>query len=100
MVYIICYLLLLLLFDIIITEKQLIIKCFQKKIKGCDKMKHSKIRNALKDANIKQWELAEMLGIAETTLCVKLRRELPDREQEQIMKLIYEKGGAKNDENN
>ena len=41
-----------------------------------------------------------MLGIAETTLCVKLRRELPDREQEQIMKLIYEKGGAKNDENN
>ena len=63
-------------------------------------MKNSKIRNALKDANIKQWELAEMLGIAETTLCVKLRRELPDREQEQIMKLIYEKGGAKNDENN
>ena len=51
-------------------------------------MKNIKIRQALKLANIKHWELAEILGIAESTLCVKLRRELSEQEQNRILAII------------
>lgn len=53
-------------------------------------MKNLNIRNALAQNNMKQWQLADYLGISEYTLCKKLRRELPDREQEKIMKVILE----------
>lgn len=53
-------------------------------------MKNLIIRTALKNANMKQWQLAELLGIHETTLCVKLRKELPKEEQERIVALIKE----------
>lgn len=53
-------------------------------------MNNLKIRNALKKAGIKQWELADLLGCAESTLCIKLRRELPDEEQQRIISIINE----------
>jgi transcriptional regulator with PAS, ATPase and Fis domain len=56
-----------------------------------EKMKTKKnieIRQALKEANICHWELAEKLGIAESTLCVKLRKELPPEEKEKILMII------------
>lgn len=48
------------------------------------------IRNTLKKHNFKQWKLAEILGISETTLVRKLRKELSQDEQEKIIKLIKE----------
>jgi predicted XRE-type DNA-binding protein len=53
-------------------------------------MKNLIIRIALTNANMKQWQLADLLGIHETTLCVKLRKELPKEEQERIVALIKE----------
>lgn len=46
------------------------------------------IRNALKEYGVKQWQLAELLGCGEYTLCRKLRRELPKEEQERIAEII------------
>lgn len=46
------------------------------------------IRNALKEYGVKQWQLAELLGCGEYTLCRKLRRELPREEQERIVEII------------
>lgn len=51
-------------------------------------MKNQEIRNAMKENNIKQWELAEMLGISENTMCRKLRKELPDEEKQHILEII------------
>lgn len=51
-------------------------------------MKNQEIRNAMKENNIKQWELAEMLGISENTMCRKLRKELPDEEKKRILEII------------
>lgn len=51
-------------------------------------MKNEMIRKALKDSGMKQWELAEMLGISEFTLSRKLRNELPQEEKERILNLI------------
>ena len=51
-------------------------------------MANAKIREALKENNLRQWELADLLGIAETTLCVRLRKELPENEKKEIIALI------------
>ena len=51
-------------------------------------MKNQENRNAMKENNIKQWELAEMLGISENTMCRKLRKELPDEEKKRILEII------------
>lgn len=46
------------------------------------------IKNLLWVHGIKQYELAQMLGITEWTLSRKLRSELPDEEKERIKTLI------------
>lgn len=51
-------------------------------------MKNIKIRETLKIANMKHWELADLLGISPYTLSVRLRKELPGEEQERIITLI------------
>lgn len=51
-------------------------------------VKNQEIRNAMKENNIKQWELAEMLGISENTMCRKLRKELPDEDKQRILEII------------
>lgn len=47
-----------------------------------------RIRCALKNNGLKQWELAEMLDISEGALCRKLRKELPEDEQERFIAVI------------
>ena len=47
-----------------------------------------KIREALREANMKQWQLADVLGVHEKTLCCKLRHELSEDEQSRIIELI------------
>ena len=39
------------------------------------KTSNSDIRNLLKAKNIKHWKLADLLGVSETTLVRKLRKE-------------------------
>lgn len=51
-------------------------------------MKNNEIREALKEANMKQWQLAELLHISEFTLSRKLRKEIPEDEKREIISLI------------
>jgi predicted XRE-type DNA-binding protein len=39
-------------------------------------------------AGIKQWQLAEAMGISETHLSRKLRKELPQEEKQNILDII------------
>lgn len=57
---------------------------------------NQKITQALKDTRTYQWELAEMLDISETTLCKKLRKELPEDEQDIIVAMIKNEAGGRN----
>lgn len=52
------------------------------------KMTNKKIRIAMIEHNLKQWELAELLGIDESVFCRKMRKELPEDEQNRIVSLI------------
>lgn len=50
--------------------------------------KNLEIRKALSDANLKHWQLADILGISEGRLSVKLRHEFPPEERERILTII------------
>ena len=53
-------------------------------------MKNMKIRQALLEVSMKNYQLAEIMGISEFTLSRKLRNELPKEEQERIISIIKE----------
>lgn len=51
-------------------------------------MSNQVIRETIKATGVKQWEIAEEMGISEFTLSRKLRRDLPDIEKAEIMRAI------------
>ena len=55
-------------------------------------LKNERIRIAMIQKNLKQYEVAKILGIHESVLCRKLREELPDEEQDEIIAIIEERG--------
>lgn len=69
--------------------------------KGEKFMNNMKVRNVIKEKRLFYYEVAEMLGISEFTLSRKLRKELPQEEQEKIISVIddFMKGGIKNAKN-
>lgn len=51
-------------------------------------MTNEKIRDAMRIANVRQWEVADALGVHEATFCVWLRHELPAEKQNEILATI------------
>lgn len=51
-------------------------------------MKNYEIKVELMKRGMKQYELAELLGIADSALSRKLRKELPDEEKQRILEII------------
>ena len=60
-------------------------------------MNNIKIRKALAANMMKLYQLDEILGVSEATRCRMLRSELPEDEQNRIVKLIEEKAGEQHD---
>lgn len=56
-------------------------------------MKNQEIKNMAKQSGVRMWMIADVLGIADTTFCRKLRRELPAEEKERIFSIIQELAG-------
>ncbi len=53
-------------------------------------MKNLDIRELLKEKRVRQWQVADKLGIAEMTLVRKLRYELTAEEKQKIFTIIEE----------
>ncbi len=51
-------------------------------------MTNEKVRTALFVNNVRQWRLAEKLGVSESVISRKLRTELPDEEQQKLVEII------------
>ena len=47
-------------------------------------MENQDLREAFRVANVRQWEVAEALGISEMTMVKWLRRELPEEKKLRI----------------
>ena len=59
-------------------------------------MNNREIRKQAKNKGVRLWEIAEMLGITDSTFSKKLRRELPQEEQDIILAISKEKRRWKN----
>lgn len=53
---------------------------------------NKEIRREIGARGLKQWQVADALGISEATLSKKLRKELPNDEKEKILAVIEELG--------
>ena len=53
-------------------------------------MNNKTIRQLAKDKGVLLWEIAEQLGITDGNFSRRLRRELPDEEQQRIATIIEE----------
>lgn len=52
------------------------------------------VREAIKNSSLHQYEIAYAIGISEATLCVWLRRELPDDRKQLIYNAIQKLSAA------
>ena len=48
-------------------------------------MNNIEIREAIKESGFKHWQIADMIGIADTTFCRMLRRDLPEDKKQEIL---------------
>lgn len=53
-------------------------------------MQNTDIRDAVSSADLKLWQIADALGIADCNFSRKLRKELPAEEKEKIFSIIRE----------
>lgn len=53
-------------------------------------MTNQDIRQAATGAGVKLWQIADALGIADTTFSRKLRKELPQADKNRIFSIITE----------
>ena len=51
-------------------------------------MTNKEIRRAAAAAGVRQWQIADQLGMADSNFSRKLRRELPEEEKTRIMGII------------
>lgn len=51
---------------------------------------NQEVREALQNKGMKQWELADLLGVSEFTLTRWLRKELTEAKKELLLKAINE----------
>lgn len=58
-------------------------------------MANMKVKVAILNSGLKQWQVAELIGIRDDAFSRKLRYELPEEEQNKIIEAIrqYLKGG-------
>lgn len=53
------------------------------------------VRTTAKEKGVRLWEIAEHLKISDPTMTRKLRKELPDSEKQEIIKIIDELSAKK-----
>ena len=58
-------------------------------------MKNKKIRDAIEEAGLRHWQLADKIGISPATLCVWLRHELTGKRLERVQAALEALSGGK-----
>ena len=53
-------------------------------------MRNLDVRNMISDSSLKYWEIAEKLGITDSTFSRKLRKEFSEKEKNKIIEIINE----------
>ena len=59
-------------------------------------MRNLDVRRAAAGAGVKLWQIAEAMGMADSSLSRKLRRELPESEKAEIFRIVERLGREAN----
>ena len=51
-------------------------------------MENIEIREAIRESGFRHWQIADIIGVADTTFCRMLRRELPESKKQEILTAI------------
>ena len=51
-------------------------------------MCNTAIRNAIQNAGVRHWMVADKLGVSETTFCRMLRKELPVERRKEVLEAV------------
>lgn len=51
-------------------------------------MCNTDIREAIKKAGLRQWMIADKMGMSETTFCRILRKELSEEQKKEILEVV------------
>lgn len=54
------------------------------------RVSNSEIREAARTAGVKLWEIAEKMGVTDANFSRKLRREFPDDERNEVLRIIQD----------
>lgn len=57
-------------------------------------MNNIEIRKAIKESGFKHWQIADIIGVADTTFCRMLRRELSEDKKQEILTAIQTAKGT------
>ena len=49
---------------------------------------NKEVREAIKDSGFRHWQIADAMGIGETTFCYKLRHELSEGDKQKVYQAI------------
>ena len=63
---------------------------FSAKVQKMTTIHNVEIREAIKKAHIKKWQLAELMDIQDSSLSRKLRYEIQGKEKTRILNIIHE----------
>lgn len=58
-------------------------------------MKNKKIRDAIEEAGLRHWQLADEIGICPATLCIWLRHELTGERLERVQAALEALSGGR-----
>lgn len=55
---------------------------------------NQEIKKIMKEHKVKQWQIAERLGVSEFTFCRWMRHELPEDKKRLVLEAVNALGGA------
>ena len=55
---------------------------------------NQEVKKAMKEHKVKQWQIAERLGVSEFTLCRWMRHELPEEKKRMVLEAVEALGGV------
>lgn len=89
-VIVVCY-------NVIVTQMCAVVNKYQRKGAEILKIANNDIKTQARKSGIYLWQVAQRLGITDSTFSRKLRRELPQEEKEKIFDIIEELRGENNE---
>lgn len=49
---------------------------------------NARVRQAMREAGVRQWQIAEVIGMSESSFCLMMKREMAENKQKKLIRII------------